>query len=150
MSSLNLGAGLGLLYGGSASLTVGSVVGTASYTYRHGRYVRAGFDPRGGPKAGAWILTGFTLASSGASIGLAVAAGSNGDFGLAIGSIAAAGTASILEIINLMSVRLKHWEQALAESATKPRSAEIYPAVFAFRTSDRGDLAPALGAVGVF
>jgi tetratricopeptide (TPR) repeat protein len=150
VSSKSLALGTTFMSAGSGLMTIGSVIGTSAYTYRHGYFVEAGFAPRGGPKAAAWVLTGFTVASSGASIAMAEFAVSEDSLGLALGSLGLMVVPIILEAINAISVRDKRWQAALTESTAISAGATFFPAFFAIPDPGRREMTPALGAIAVF
>jgi hypothetical protein len=145
--SINLGVGLMLAYLGASIVSVGSTVSTISFTVRHSAYVNAGFNPSGGRRVAAWILTSFTIGTFAGGIGMGVA--SAGDIGLAIGSICMNGASVIIEIINFM-VRQK-WDLALQRSAVNSTSsAMVLPVAYAVTNPETGRQTPVFGVAGAF
>ena len=147
--SINLEVGLMLSYLGASIVSVGSTVSTISFTVRHNAYVNAGFNPSGGRKVAAWILTSSTIGTFAGGIGIAMAVSGPDDFGLAIGSICLNGTSVILEAINFM-VRGK-WDIVLQKSAVnKTSSAMVLPVAYAVTNPETGIQTPVFGIAGAF
>jgi len=142
-----LGVGLTMTYIGSGLLTAGSVVGTTSMTVRHSAFAKAGFNPPGGRRTGAWVMTGLTVVTYGGGIGLGVAAGAGMNFGLAMASIGVNGLAAILEVINMLAIRPK-WDLQLKESAGVAVTA--VPAITVARDDDTGRAYPVFVVAGAF
>jgi hypothetical protein len=95
--------------------------------------------------AGAWALTSLTLGTAGGSIAMAALASYYGNFNLAIGSFCLAGTAAVLEIIN-MGVRGRRWRRALDESASRKQvSSPIVPVLYAIPAPKTGEFVPVIG-----
>jgi hypothetical protein len=150
ISSESLGAGLGLMYVGSASLALASLIGTASYTYRHGAYKDAGFAPRSGPMAGAWVLTILSIGCVGAAFPVGFMAADQESLGLALASLGLAVGGGIFEAINL-SVR-GSWERALKEApkAGSPTAFMVHPTVIRVPVQGGFQTVPGLGASFAF
>jgi hypothetical protein len=147
-SSENLGVGLAMIYVGSASLALASLIGTSAYTYRHGAYVDAGYKPRVGPKAGAWILTILSIGCVGASVPVGLKAGEEESFGLALASLGLAAGGGLLEAINI-SVR-SSWDKALksAPKANAPSALMLHPTVLRVPAVGGYETVPALAFSG--
>jgi MFS family permease len=116
---------------GAGSLSIGSLLLSSAYTYRHGRYRDLGYLPDGTPRTASWVMTGLVWGFSAASIGMSAYAWkmpccSNdsekyflGGAGLSLGALA-------LEILNVILVRQNMWVDALKKA---PRT-KIAPPVF--------------------
>jgi small nuclear ribonucleoprotein (snRNP)-like protein len=148
VTSVNLGVGLYLFTGGAQLLVIGGVIGSSAMTVRHKAYVDAGYRPRTRRKAGAWTMTGFSIATYGGGVGMAFAG--DGDMGLALGAIALMGVSGVLEAINWLVVR-KKWDKDLLKAPYGPGARLRLAPSLTFATDPRsGHRTPVVGVGGAF
>jgi hypothetical protein len=149
-------AGLNCVCVAAMSLTLGGIVGTISYSSRHGALGSAGYDPPGGVQTTSWALTALTAASFTTAVVLAMVSEDIEDTPSAIdleGGAAAASIAAILFEGANLAVREVWWSRALESApsaiASKP-AVEIAPAVGLTRPRRDAPPTPTLGLAGRF
>jgi hypothetical protein len=149
-------AGLNCVCVAAMSLTLGGVVGTISYSSRHGAYVSAGYDPSGGPQTASWALTALTAGSFATAVVLAIVSEDTEDTPSAIdleGGAAVASVASILFEGANLAVRQLWWSRALESAqpaiASKP-ALQVTPAVGFARPRRDASPTPTLGFAARF
>jgi hypothetical protein len=141
--------GFSLLLCGGGAVAVGSLVNSASYSWRQGRFEHAGFSPRRGPMGVSWSLSILTFLTTVAGDAMMFAglidavALTNSGLGL---MCAGAG----LEVINLALVRSVFWRRTFALAPRAAHTPAIFPIATLVSTPGRRELIPVAGVGAEF